>query len=264
MSGRIKGKTAIVTGAAQGIGKAVAIALAKEGANIVVSDVQVEAGESVAEQIRRSGATAQFVKADVELEENCSNLVEESLSLFGKFDVLVNNAGYFPRSGLEETSTDLWEKVLRINLRGPFYCAKYAVPAMRRSGGGSIVNIGSINGIQALPELVAYGAAKGGLLALTRTLANACSKDRIRVNYVIPGWVLTEGEIAIQRAQGVSLDELEKIGRKLPLGRFQTPEDTAYAVVYLASDESAQVTGTILHLDAGASTLPLQRVADYS
>ena len=264
MSGRVQGKTAIVTGAAQGLGKAVAFALFKEGANVIVSDVQLEAGETVAEQIKRQGGAARFVKADVELEEDCSNLIAECLSVFSKLDILVNNAGYFPRAKLEETTTGLWEKVLRINLRGPFYCAKYAVPAMRRSGGGSIVNVGSINGIQALPELVAYGAAKGGLLALTRTLANACTKDRIRVNYVIPGWVLTEGEIDLQRAQGVSLEQLEEVGRTLPLGRFQLPEDTAHAVVYLASDESAQVTGTILHLDAGASTLPLQRVADYS
>lgn len=259
MSRRVEGKTAIVTGAAQGIGKAIAIALAKGGANVVISDIQVEPGEALAEHLQRSGCSAKFVRADVESEEDCSALVSQSVEYFSKLDVLVNNAGYFPRVSLEDTTTEMWEKVLRINLRGPFYCAKHAVPAMRRAGGGSIVNIGSINGIQALPTLVAYGAAKGGLLALTRTLANAYAKDRIRVNYVIPGWVLTEGEIAIQRAQGVTPEQLEQIGRSLRLGRFQTPEDTAHAVLYLASDESAQMTGSILHLDAGASTLPAPR-----
>ncbi len=260
---RVEGKTALITGAAQGLGKGIAIALASEGANVIVSDVQVEAGRSVAEQIVKCGGAAQFIKADVESEEECSNLIERSLECFSKLDVLVNNAGHFPRSSLEETTTELWEKVFRINLRGPFYCAKHAVPVMSRSGGGSIINIGSINGIQSLPNLVAYGAAKGGLLALTRTLAGAYAKDRIRANYIIPGWILTEGEIALQRAQGTTLEQLEKIGRGLPLGRFQTPEDSAHAVIYLASDESAQVTGTVLHLDAGASTLLLQPSADY-
>lgn len=259
MSRRVEGKTAIVTGAAQGIGKAIAIALAEEGANVVISDIQVAPGEALAEHLQRSGCRAQFVRADVESEEDCCNLVKRSVEYFSQLDVLVNNAGYFPRVSLEETTTEMWEKVLRINLRGPFYCAKHAVPAMRRAGGGSIVNIGSINGIQALPTLVAYGAAKGGLLALTRTLANAYAKDRIRVNYIIPGWVLTEGEIAIQRAQGVTPEQLEQIGHSLRFGRFQTPEDTAHAVLYLASDESAQMTGAILHLDAGASTLPAPR-----
>src|SRR6266566_4294646 len=124
---------------------------------------------------------------------------------------------------------------------------------------GSIVNIGSICGIQSLPNLVAYGAAKGGLLSLTRTLAGALSDDRIRVNYVIPGWVLTEGELAIQRAQGHGEELLRKEGEKLRFGRQQKPLDAAYAVVYLLSDESSQVTGTIFHIDAGESTLPIAR-----
>src|SRR5438046_1067409 len=122
-----------------------------------------------------------------------------------------------------------------------------------------LVDIGSICGIQSLPNLVAYGAAKGGLLSLTRTLAGALSDDRIRVNYVIPGWVLTEGELAIQRAQGHGEELLRKEGEKLRFGRQQKPLDAAYAVVYLLSDESSQVTGTIFHIDAGESTLPIAR-----
>jgi NAD(P)-dependent dehydrogenase (short-subunit alcohol dehydrogenase family) len=129
---------------------------------------------------------------------------------------------------------------------------------MREARAGSIVNMGSICGIQSLPNLVAYGAAKGGLLSLTRTLAGALAQDRIRVNYVIPGWVFTEGELAIQRGEGRTEDDLRKAGEKLAFGRSQSPQETAYAIVYLLSDESAQVTGTTLHLDAGASTLPIQ------
>jgi NAD(P)-dependent dehydrogenase (short-subunit alcohol dehydrogenase family) len=169
-----------------------------------------------------------------------------------------------PRGTLEETTTDLWEEVLRLDLRGAFYCCKYAVPRMREAGGGSIVNIGSIAGIQGLPNMVAYASAKGGLLALTRTLAGAYIRDRIRVNYVIPGWVLTEGELELQHGSGVSDDMLEAVSKAMPTGRHQTIEDAANAAVYLASDESPQVTGNCLHVDAGASNLPVQPTASYT
>ena len=134
---------------------------------------------------------------------------------------------------------------------------------MRVSGGGSIINIGSLNGIQGLPNLIAYSAAKGGLLSLTRTLAGAYAADNIRVNYIIPGWVLSEGELALQHSRGISDVDLQRAGRSLRLGRHQTPEDVAYAVVYLASDEAAQVTGTVLNIDAGSTTLPIPPNGPY-
>lgn len=263
MNGRVKGKVAIVTGAAQGIGRGCAEMLAREGASIVVSDVQDVEGEEVARRIRDSGAEAVYQRADVVEESQCAALIRATIETYGRLDVLVNNAGYFPRATLEETTSHLWDQVLNINLRGAFYCCKYAVPHMRDGGGGSIINIGSINGIQALPTLVAYSAAKGGLLALTRTLAGAFAPQRIRVNYIIPGWVLTEGEVALQKSHGVSEAQLREAGKSLMLGRHQTVEDTAYGVLYLASDESSQVTGIILPTDAGASTLPIQPKAEY-
>lgn len=152
---------------------------------------------------------------------------------------------------------------MAVNLRGAFYCSRAAVGPLRAAGGGSIVNIGSINGIQGLPSLVAYASAKGGLLSMTRTLAGALAGDRIRVNYVIPGWVLTETERKLHASRGVTDDQLRAAGEALPLGRHQTPEDTAWAVVYLVSDESSQVTGTVLHIDAGASELPIQPGGPY-
>ncbi|HET9493908.1 MAG TPA: SDR family oxidoreductase, partial [Chloroflexia bacterium] len=152
---------------------------------------------------------------------------------------------------------ELWEQVLNVNLRSALYRCKHAVRYFRAAGGGSIVNIGSINGIQGLPNLVAYAAAKGGLLALTRTIAGAYAPERIRANYVIPGGVLTEGELEIAKAQGIDEAQLRRQGAAQRLGRHQTPEDTAYAVVYLVSDESAQMTGNVLHVDAGHSSLPL-------
>ena len=263
MAGRVEGKVAVVTGAGRGIGRGCAETLAREGARVVIGDIDAELGARAAGAIRTAGGEALFVPTDVVQEEQCAALVEAAVRAYGRLDVLVNNVGWFPRATLEETSTELWEQVLNVNLRSAFYCCKFAVPHLQAAGGGSIVNIGSINGIQALPNLVAYAAAKGGLLAMTRTLAGALAADRIRVNYVIPGWVLSEGEIALQTSRGISEEALRQAGAALPLGRHQTPQDSAYAVLYLASDESAQVTGTIMHIDAGASTLPIRTSGSY-
>jgi NAD(P)-dependent dehydrogenase (short-subunit alcohol dehydrogenase family) len=257
VSNRLSGKVVVVTGAAQGIGFGCAELVASEGAPVVLADIQQEKGERATTRIQASGGKAYFCYADVKKEKDCSALVDNAIRTFGRLDGLVNNAGWSLRATLEATTAELWDEVLQVNLRGAFYCCKYAVPAMRETGGGSIVNIGSICGIQSLPNLVAYGAAKGGLLSLTRTLAGALAQHRIRVNYVIPGWVLTEGELALHKAQGRQEEALKKEGEKLALGRHQTPLDTAFGVVYLLSDESAQVTGTVLQVDAGASSLPI-------
>src|SRR5256886_3286275 len=198
MSNRLQEKVVIVTGAAQGIGFGCARLLAAEGAAVVLGDIQKERGEQSAAIIRKEGGEALFCPADVREEQQCAALIEKAVQSYGKLNGLVNNAGWFPRATLEETTTELWEQILQVNLRSAFYYCKHAVPRMREAKGGSIVNIGSICGIQSLPNIVAYGAAKGGLLSLTRTLAGALSDDRIRVNYVIPGWVLSEGELKIQ------------------------------------------------------------------
>ena len=258
MSNRLQNKVIVITGAAQGIGFACARQAAAEGATVILADIQQDRGEQSAATLRKEGARAQFVPVDVRDESQCAALIDQTFRAHKKLDGLVNNAGWFPRATLEQTTTQLWEEVLNVNLRSAFYCCKHAVPKMREARSGSIVNMGSICGIQSLPNLVAYGAAKGGLLCLTRTLAGALAQHRIRVNYVIPGWVFTEGELAIQKGEGRTEEDLRKAGEKLSFGRAQSPEETAYAVVYLLSDESAQVTGTTMHLDAGASTLPIQ------
>lgn len=263
MSGRVAGKVVVVTGAAQGIGFGIAAMLAREGARVVIGDIEVEIGAAAAAQIRADGGDAIFHRADVVVEEQCVALIEHAIGEYGRLDGLVNNVGWFPRATLEETTLDLWERVLAVNLRSHLFCSKHAVPHLRAAGGGSIVNIGSINGLQALPNLVAYGAAKGGLLSLTRTLAGAYAADRIRCNYVIPGWVLTDTEIALHHGRGISAEELRRAGEALPLGRHQTPDDTAYTVVFLIADESSQITGSVMHVDAGATTLPIQSAGPY-
>jgi NAD(P)-dependent dehydrogenase (short-subunit alcohol dehydrogenase family) len=263
MSGRVQDKVVVVTGAARGIGRGCAELLAREGARVVIGDVLDGEGEDAAAAIRAAGGEALYQRADVTDEGACAALAARAVGAYGRLDALVNVAGWFPRATLEDTTTELWESIMAVNLRGPFYCCKHAAPHLRRAGGGSIVNIGSINGIQGLPNLVAYASAKGGLLALTRTLAGAYAHERIRANYVIPGWVLSEGEMALHQGRGTTAEELRRAGEVLPLGRHQTPGDTAYAVLYLVSDESAQVTGTVMHIDAGASTLPIQPGAPY-
>ncbi len=263
MSGRMQGKVVVVTGAAQGIGRGCAELLAREGARVVVGDVQEEQGTATVTAIKEGGGSAIFQRTDVVQENDCEALIAAAMKTYGRLDGLVNNVGFYPRATLEETTTELWEQIFNVNLRGAFYCCKYAVPHMRDGGGGSVVNIGSINGIQALPNLVAYGAAKGGLLGMTRTLAGAYAADRIRFNYIIPGWVLSEGEIALQKSRGVNEEQLRAAGAALALGRHQEPLDTAYACIYLLSDESPQVTGTIMHIDAGATTLPIQPSSSY-
>jgi NAD(P)-dependent dehydrogenase (short-subunit alcohol dehydrogenase family) len=255
--GRVSSKVIVVTGGARGIGRGCAELVAREGAAVVIGDVQEHEGEAVAEAICQSGGRALSRRTDVTHEEDCVALMEAAVRTYGRLDGLVNNVGWFPRADLEETTAELWHRVLDVNLTGAFYCCKHAAPLLRASGGGSIVNMGSINGIQGLPRLLAYSAAKGGLLSMTRTLAGALAPDRIRVNYVVAGWILTDTEVAVQIEHGLEEDELRRQGEDLALGRHQTVEDVAYAVLYLLSDESSQVTGSTLNVDAGLSVLPL-------
>ena len=253
MAGRVQGKVVIVTGAGTGIGRAAAIFLAREGASVVVANRNEANGAETVRRIREAGGEALFCQTDVRREADCRQAVELAVSHYGALHGLVNNAGIFPRATLTETTEAFWDDLLATNLKGPFFMCKYAIPAMITAGGGSVVNVGSIHGLGGAPNLFAYATSKGGLLAMTRNLARAYARDQVRVNYLIPGWVASEGEIALRTSEGHDLAWLEAAGRNLPMGRLQTPEDSAHAIVYLISDESAQVTGTILNVDGGAS-----------
>lgn len=247
--GRVQDKVVIVTGGATGIGRGISEMLAKEGARVVVANRNAERGEEAAAAIREAGGQALFVKTDVAREEDCRNLVAEAVREYGRVDGLVNNAGIFPRATLEETTEELWDQIFDVNLKGAFFCCKYAVPEMRKQGQGSIVNIGSANAYVGGTNLFAYSISKGGLVTLTRNLANALAKDRIRVNWVNPGWVITDMEIVIQDKEGHDEDWLEQAGHNLPLGRHQVPEDAAYATLFLISDESSQISGDMMNVD---------------
>jgi NAD(P)-dependent dehydrogenase (short-subunit alcohol dehydrogenase family) len=259
MPGRVQGKVAIVTGGGTGIGQGIAVLLAREGANVVVANRDPKTGEETVQLARQAGSesgtggTAMFQATDVTREADCRAAVEAALARFGGLDILVNNAGIFPRATLEQTTEELWDRIFAVNLKGLFFCCKYAMPVMRDRGGGSVINIGSTNAYVGGGNLFAYSISKGGVLTLTRNLAASWAQHRVRVNFLNPGWVITPGEIRVQDLEGHDVDWLEERGRHMPLGRLQTPEDPAWAVVYLASDESAMVTGQALNVDAGNS-----------
>jgi NAD(P)-dependent dehydrogenase (short-subunit alcohol dehydrogenase family) len=251
MQKRLTGKVALVTGARSGIGQGIAVRLAAEGACVVVADLA--SAEDTVSDIRCRGESAVFQQTDVRNESECRRAVETAVKQFGGIDVLVNNAGIYPRSTLEQTSEEFWDQMLGINLKGPFFLCKHAVPLMRQRGGGCIVNIGSVHGLGGAGNLFAYSVSKGGLLAMTKNLAVALARDRIRVNYLIPGWVLSQTEIDIQGQEGRDSEWLEQKRERLPMSRFQTPEDAANIVAFLASAEAVMVTGCVLNADAGYS-----------
>jgi NAD(P)-dependent dehydrogenase (short-subunit alcohol dehydrogenase family) len=248
---RVKGKVAIVTGAGQGIGKAEALLLSKEGAAIVVTDINEATGNRVVKQIKKDGGKAIYVKHDIASEASWEEVINKTVAEFGKLDVLVNNAGVFFESSLEETSLEKWRWLMSINLDGVFLGIKHAIGAMKRTGGGSIINTSSAGGMVGTIDTAAYCASKGAVWLLTKAAALECSKAghnyNIRVNSVHPG--------AIKTALNESLRKDPVGGKALlswhPIGHLGETEDIAYGVLYLASDESKFATGSALVIDGG-------------
>ncbi|RAP78557.1 SDR family NAD(P)-dependent oxidoreductase [Paenibacillus montanisoli] len=253
MRNRLDGKVIVVTGGTKGIGKGIALMCAAEGAKVVISGRNERDGSQVVSQIAETtGTEALFIQKDIGSEAACRELFEESAAHFGRIDGLVNNAGIFPRGTMLDTTEELFDSIFDVNVKGAFFCSKYAIQAMMRTGGGSIVQIGSTNGYKGSKDLAAYACSKGALRTLNRHIGVNYAKDGIRSNWVTVGWVASEGEVELHGKNGISEDQLhEWAATRIPSGRMQTAEDMAYGVVYLLSDESSQVTGTELSIAGG-------------
>jgi NAD(P)-dependent dehydrogenase (short-subunit alcohol dehydrogenase family) len=245
---QFKGKTALVTGAASGIGKSTAELYANEGANVVLSDIDEKKGNAAAEAINRNGGKAIFVKADVSSHSDCRSLVEQTVKQFGRLDFACNNAGVGGESNpVAEYSIEGWNKVIAINLSSVFYCMKYEIKAMLETGGGSIVNMASILGNVSFENSAAYVSAKHGVLGLTKNAAVEYAKKNIRVNTVGPGFIHTP-LIASLEQNKEAYDFLVSLH---PIGRLGKPEEVAELVIWLSSDKASFVTGAYYPVDGG-------------
>lgn len=250
MAGRLEGKVAVVTGAASGIGEAIALRCAEEGARVVVSDIDEARGRQVLAKLQ--GADHLFVRADVSKEEDARALMEATVNKYGRIDVLVNNAGIRVSGRVDETSLDLWEKIMAIDLRGVFLCSKFAIEHMLKQKSGSIINLSSVSGIAGDYGMAAYNAAKGGVTNLTRNMALDYAAYGIRVNAVCPGAILTP--LLEQAWEEIGREEAEKAFKgAYPPGRVGSPREVANVVVFLASDEASFVSGANIPVD-GAIT----------
>ena len=253
---RVAGKVAIVTGAGAGVGRGIAELLALEGAKVVVANRNAERGEETVSHIRAAGGEGRFIQTDVSREADCIRLVAQTVEIYGRLDALVNDAAIYPRATLPETTLAFWREIQSTNIEGPFVLCREAMPYLIRAGGGSIVNVGSVNGLAGGASLLAYSVSKGALLTLTKNLAAAYSHDFVRSNYLIPGWILTDQERIIQAKDGHDAAWLDNVAPNLPMGRFSTPEDSAYTTLFLVSDEGWHINGAIINCDGGMATVP--------
>jgi 3(or 17)beta-hydroxysteroid dehydrogenase len=247
--GRVEGKVAIVTGGASGLGAADARMLAREGARVVLTDVNEAAGSALAKQL-----DALFVRQDVAEESSWPALIERVQQRYGRLDVLVNNAGIAVVADIEQTTTEVWRRTLAVHLDGTFFGCRAAIPAMKANGGGSIINMSSTAALVGVPPFLAYSAAKGGIRSMTKAIAIHCRtrKNGIRCNSVHPGSISTPMvHAALAETRGIRLADAEDPeAARLALG-IGEPDDVAYLIVYLASDESKHVTGAELVIDHG-------------
>ena len=249
---RVQGKVVMITGGARGIGGACAELLASHGAMVAITDVLESAGQELAEKIIAEGGRAKFWKLDVSDEANVSEVVLSVSQDFGPISVLVNNAGIAGvNKPTHEVTSEEWDHLMSVNVKGVFFCTKYVLPQMLIAGIGSIINLSSIYGLVGAPDLPAYHASKGAVRLMTKTDAMFYAKHGIRVNSVHPGFIGTDLVRELMGAQGDVEVGMKALAELHPLGHVGEPIDVAYGVLYLASDESKFVTGSELVIDGG-------------
>lgn len=250
---RVEGKVAVVTGGVLGIGRATSLLLAKEGAKTAVLDIKDQEGQEVIDEIEGLGGIAKFWHLDTRKENEVINVFAAIVREFGKIDILVNNAGI---SGVDQPSHEIpeeeWDNVMDVNVKGVFFCAKHAIPYMQKTGGGSIINMSSIYGLIGGGDIPPYHASKGAVRLMSKNDALLYAKDNIRVNSLHPGFIWTPlvEDLGKRSPEGVEAFR-EHLDSLHPIGHIGEPEDIAYGVLYLASDESKFLTGSELVIDGG-------------
>lgn len=248
---RLEGKTAIVTGSGSGIGRAVAQAFAREGARVCVADINLEGARETVDLVSDSGGEAQALQVDVTREDQVEAMISRTVELFGRLDIMVNNAGIDNPGSLASASLEQWDQIINVNLKGVFLGIQKAVPAMKKARKGKIINTASMAAFVSLPFLGLYSITKAGVVALTRSAALELAAKNITVNCVCPGWVdtpLTHDFLEFPAMRKMILE-------RTPLKSFARPEQIAPAYVFLASDESDFMTGQALILDGGYTVL---------
>lgn len=249
---RVENKVAVVTGGALGIGRSISLLLAKEGAQVAVTDILVEEGKALVDEIITNGGHAEFFKLDVSKEKQVKSVFASVQKKMGPISVLVNNAGIAgvnkPTHEIEEVE---WNALMKVNVNGVFLCTKHAIPQMKELGAGSIINLSSIYGIVSNPDIPPYHASKGAVRMMTKTDALLYAKDKIRVNSVHPGFIWTPLVENYLAEQGDVKKGRKALDKAHPIGHVGEPDDIGWGVVYLASNESKFVTGTELVIDGG-------------
>ena len=245
----LKNKVALVTGGSSGIGRAAALLFAREGANVVVADIQVEGGQETVDMIKEAGGDAIFVKADVSKSADVKAIINQTVEHYGRLDCAFNNAGIESvRAPIVDQEEEHWDRVININLKGVWLCMKYEVAQMLKQGGGTIVNTASVAGLVGTANISPYVASKHGVVGLTKTVALEYAQANIRVNAVCPGVIHTP---MIDRFTGGSPQALAQVAAMEPVGRMGKPEEVAEVVVWLSSDAASFVTGHAMAVDGG-------------
>lgn len=243
---RLKGKRAVISGGGSGIGRAAAIIFAREGASVAIVGRRKDRLDITASMVREQGGRCHIIEGDISLSADAKRVAQESVKALGGVDILFNNAGVYGFGSVEDTEEDLWDKITNINLKGTYLMSQHLIGVMKENG-GVIINNSSTLGLKPVPNTAAYSAAKAGVISLTKSMALELAKDKIRVNCICPGVVDTP----IHSEQ--SPEFMEEMATYHPLGCIGTPEDIAYAALYLASDEANWITGAIIPVDGGIS-----------
>jgi NAD(P)-dependent dehydrogenase (short-subunit alcohol dehydrogenase family) len=247
---RLQDKICVITASTQGMGEGIGRMFASEGATVIISGRNADKGQALVQSIIADGGKAMFQKCDVTVEADCRGLIDAVVKAYGRVDVLVNNAGDSSRCTIEDCTTELWDHLFELNVRGAFVCSQQFFKYNKDRKAGAIVNIGSVNAYIGEPALLAYSASKGALMTFTKNLASYLGKYRIRVNQLNVGWTDTPNEHVVKTTiEGKGADWLEEAAKTRPFGRLLVPKDIAYAATYFASDESCCISGSVLDLE---------------